>query len=193
MCVARRFRWRALHRLGPADDAGRRVDAGARRRRGRADHVGEPRRRGSQVAAGLTAAVFTTLAVIAIVWGAAHVVVGVPLRRHRAVGAPLALMLGSVDLLLLPYGTALGVYALWVLLSEKGRGSSRQARCFGLSISNSLSGIRIRIDVGSLMAHRRARRRPRAAAAMRRERPPAAADDPVARDHDSRHSGCTSA
>jgi hypothetical protein len=27
-------------------------------------------------------------------------------------------MLGSVDLLLLPYGTALGVYALWTLLRE---------------------------------------------------------------------------
>jgi len=27
----------------------------------------------------------------------------------------------SVDLLLLPYGTALGVYALWVLLNEEGK------------------------------------------------------------------------
>ena len=36
---------------------------------------------GGQVAAGLTAAAFTTLALIAIVWGVAHVVVGVPLRR----------------------------------------------------------------------------------------------------------------
>jgi len=33
----------------------------------------------------------------------------------------MALMLGSVDLLLLPYGTALGIYALWVLLSEGGK------------------------------------------------------------------------
>ena len=33
----------------------------------------------------------------------------------------MALMLGSVDLLLLPYGTALGVYALWVLLNEEGK------------------------------------------------------------------------
>ena len=30
-------------------------------------------------------------------------------------------MFGSVDLLLLPYGTALGVYALWVLLNEDGK------------------------------------------------------------------------
>jgi hypothetical protein len=78
-------------------------------------------RGGGQMAAGLTAAAFTTLAVIAIVWGAAHVAVGVPLRRHRPWARLLALMLGSVDLLLLPYGTALGIYAMWVLLNEEGK------------------------------------------------------------------------
>jgi len=78
-------------------------------------------RSGGGVAAGLTAAVFTTLAVIAIVWGAAHVVVGVPLRQRRPWARHVALMLGSVDLVLLPYGTALGVYALWVLLTEQGK------------------------------------------------------------------------
>ena len=73
---------------------------------------------GGQVAAGLTAAAFTTLAIIAIVWGVAHIVVGVPLGRHRSWARLVALMLGSVDLVLMPYGTALGVYALWVLLNE---------------------------------------------------------------------------
>jgi len=76
---------------------------------------------GGQVAAGLTAAAFTTLAFIAMLWGAAHVVVGVPLRRYTPWARLLALMLGSVDLLLLPYGTALGIYALWVLLTEDGK------------------------------------------------------------------------
>ena len=33
----------------------------------------------------------------------------------------LALMLASIDLVLLPYGTALGIYALWTLLHEDGR------------------------------------------------------------------------
>jgi hypothetical protein len=75
----------------------------------------------SSVAAGITAAVFTTLAFLAIVWGTAHVVVGVPLRRHTPWSRLTALMLGSVDLLLLPYGTAVGVYALWVLLNEQGK------------------------------------------------------------------------
>ena len=78
-------------------------------------------RPGGHVAAGLAAAIFTTLAVIAIVWGGAHVVAGVPLRRRRPWARLMALTLGSVDLLLLPYGTALGIYALWVLLSEGGK------------------------------------------------------------------------
>lgn len=74
-----------------------------------------------QFAAGLTAAAFTTLSVIAIVWGVAHVAVGVPLRRHRPSARLLALLLGSVDLILLPYGTALGAYALWVLLHDDSK------------------------------------------------------------------------
>ena len=73
------------------------------------------------MAAGIMAIVFTTLAIIAIVWGAAHVIVGIPLRRYRPWARVMALMLGSVDLLLLPYGTALGIYALWLLLREEGR------------------------------------------------------------------------
>jgi hypothetical protein len=76
---------------------------------------------GGEVAAGITAAAFTTLALIAMAWGAAHVIVGPPLRRHTPWSRLIALMLGSVDLLLLPYGTALGVYALWALLTEDGK------------------------------------------------------------------------
>lgn len=76
---------------------------------------------GGVLAAGLTAAAFTTLAVIAIVWGLAHVAVGLPLRRLRHWSRLAALMLGTVDLLLLPYGTALGAYALWVLLREDAK------------------------------------------------------------------------
>jgi hypothetical protein len=78
-------------------------------------------RGGGQMAAGITAVAFTLLATIAIVWGLAHVGVGVPLRRRRHWARHAALTLGAVDLLLLPYGTALGCYALWALLNEKGK------------------------------------------------------------------------
>jgi hypothetical protein len=76
---------------------------------------------GGEVAAGVTAAAFTALAIIAILWGTAHVVVGVPLRRRRPWSRLGALGLGAVDLLLLPYGTALGVYAMWILLHEESK------------------------------------------------------------------------
>jgi hypothetical protein len=76
---------------------------------------------GGQFAAGVTAFAFTTLAVIALVWGIAHIAVGLRLRRFNVRARLMALMLGSVDLVLLPYGTALGAYTLWVLLHEDGK------------------------------------------------------------------------
>jgi hypothetical protein len=87
-----------------------------------ANRAGAPAGPGNvAVAAGLTAATFGTLAIIAIIWGAAHVAVGVPLRRRRPAARILALTLGAVDIVLLPYGTALGCYAMWVLLNEEGK------------------------------------------------------------------------
>jgi len=77
--------------------------------------------RGGHVAAGLTAAVFITLAVIAILWGVAHVLIGVPLGKHSPRARLLAILAGSIDLLLLPFGTPLGIYALWVLLNERSK------------------------------------------------------------------------
>ena len=76
---------------------------------------------GRHVAAGLTAAVFITLAVIAIVWGVGHVCIGIPLRKRSPRARLLAILAGSIDLLLLPVGTPLGIYALWVLLNERGK------------------------------------------------------------------------
>ena len=52
---------------------------------------------GGQVAAGLTAAAFAALALIAILWGAAHVIVGVPLRRRRHWARLLALKIGRAS------------------------------------------------------------------------------------------------
>jgi len=73
------------------------------------------------VAAGLTAAAFITLAVIAILWGVGHVFIGVPLRRHSPKARLLAILAGSIDMVLLPFGTPLGIYALWVLLNERAK------------------------------------------------------------------------
>src|SRR5262245_36321074 len=76
---------------------------------------------GGQIAAVFVAAAFTTLAVMAIIWGVAHILVGLPVQRRRHWSRLAALMLGAVDLLLLPYGTALGVFTLWTLLRQDAR------------------------------------------------------------------------
>jgi len=85
--------------------------------------ITSPRRfdAGSQFAAGLTAAAFSTLALIALAWGIAHILVGLRLRRLNPRARLAALALGSIDLVLLPYGTALGIYSLWVLLHDDGK------------------------------------------------------------------------
>src|SRR5579864_9104061 len=42
-------------------------------------------------------------------------------RRHRQSGRVLAIGLSLPNLVLVPFGTALGVYALWVLLNDDAR------------------------------------------------------------------------
>jgi hypothetical protein len=73
------------------------------------------------LAAGVTAWMFTIVGVFALVWGGAHVWTAALLRRRRSYGRVVALALAVVNLLLLPFGTALGIYALWVLLTDGGR------------------------------------------------------------------------
>lgn len=72
-------------------------------------------------AAGLTAAVFALAGSFALIWGGAHVWSGALLRRQVPFGRIVALALAVVNLLILPFGTALGTYGLWVLLREEGR------------------------------------------------------------------------
>jgi hypothetical protein len=80
-----------------------------------------PDQEGVRLAAGLTAAVFATVGAFALLWGAVHVWAGELLRKRRAAGRMLTLALGVINLLLFPFGTALGAYALWTLLAEEGR------------------------------------------------------------------------
>ena len=83
---------------------------------------------GIEFAAGLTAAAFTLIGLLALAWGGAHVYVAALLKRRRPSGRVLALALALANLLVLPFGTALGIYALWVLLAEDGRRLFEPAR-----------------------------------------------------------------
>jgi hypothetical protein len=73
------------------------------------------------LAAGLTAGAFVLLGTFAVTWGALHVVAAKWLKQRRPAGRILLLALGLTNLLVLPFGTALGIYALWVLLTNEGR------------------------------------------------------------------------
>lgn len=72
-------------------------------------------------AAGVTATAFAVMGAVALLWGGAHVGASVLLRRRAAAGRFLTLGLAIVNLLVLPFGTALGAYALWILLTDEGR------------------------------------------------------------------------
>lgn len=76
---------------------------------------------GSELAAGLTALSFGIIAVLALLLGVLHLWVGAALRRYRPWARLLALGLGVINLVVFPFGTALGAYALWVLLKDEGR------------------------------------------------------------------------
>lgn len=72
-------------------------------------------------AAGLTAAAFAAFAVFSLFWGGAHLWAASLLRRRQPLGRVLMLGLAVANLLVLPFGTAFGAYALWVLLTNEGR------------------------------------------------------------------------
>jgi hypothetical protein len=73
------------------------------------------------LAAGVTAGVFAVIGLFALLLGCVHVWSALLLRRHEPLGRMLGLGLAVTNLLLLPFGTALGIYALWVLLANEGR------------------------------------------------------------------------
>ena len=81
-----------------------------------------------ELAAGLTAAVFALIGIFALLWGGAHAWAALLLKRRQPFGRILSLGLAVVNLLVLPFGTAFGAYALWVLLTNDGRRLFEPAR-----------------------------------------------------------------
>jgi len=73
------------------------------------------------LAAGLTAAAFAILGIFAVIWGALHLLAAKWLKQRKPAGRMLMLALALTNLLVLPFGTALGGYALWALLTNEGR------------------------------------------------------------------------
>lgn len=76
---------------------------------------------GNEVAAGITALAFAVCALVLLLAGAANAWAGKGLERLQPNGRLATLLLSVPNLFVLPFGTALGVYALWVLLHEDTR------------------------------------------------------------------------
>ena len=74
-----------------------------------------------RMAAGITAAAFVVFAIALLAGGGANVWAGRELRRNQPRGRLAVLWLGSLNLFVLPFGTALGIYAFWVLLHNETR------------------------------------------------------------------------
>ncbi len=58
-----------------------------------------------------------------VIAGGAMMATGRAVRRQRPSGRTAAIALALPNLVLVPFGTALGVYALWVLLNDDARGA----------------------------------------------------------------------
>jgi hypothetical protein len=80
-----------------------------------------PVRFGSEMAARLTGVTITIISLIALVWAALHLVVGRQLKRLRPAARLMALGLALGNVILFPFGSALGAYAFWALLKDDGR------------------------------------------------------------------------
>jgi uncharacterized membrane protein (DUF2068 family) len=76
---------------------------------------------GTEVAAGVTAATLAVVALTALAWAGVHYLCARGLWGYRPWARSLGLALGLFDLPLVPLGTGLGAYALWVLLQEDTR------------------------------------------------------------------------
>src|SRR5215203_5379616 len=83
---------------------------------------------GERVAAGVTALTFGVFAAALIIGGAANAWAGRALRRGEAAGRTAVLWLSVPNLFFLPFGTALGIYAWWVLLHNEARSMFAGAR-----------------------------------------------------------------
>jgi hypothetical protein len=79
---------------------------------------GEP---SAGLAANFLAALFLSLAVLALLCGGVHLWDAFALHRRREWARPIGIVLAMLDLVVLPFGTALGAYGLWVLAGSRSR------------------------------------------------------------------------
>jgi hypothetical protein len=80
----------------------------------------------NRLSAGATAATFAVFSAALLAGGLANAWAGAAIRKRQPAGRLATLGLAVPNLFVLPFGTALGVYAFWVLLHDETR------RMFGI-------------------------------------------------------------
>ena len=83
---------------------------------------------GEELAAGITAAAFAIFAFALLAAGGANAWAGAAIGRRQPSGRIATLWLGVLNLFVLPFGTALAIYAFWVLLHNESRAQFVGAR-----------------------------------------------------------------
>lgn len=81
----------------------------------------EPGSSQSALTAGLATTLFFIFAFGALGFGGVHLHNGVGLRRRHPRARTVGLVLAALNVFFLPFGTALALYAFWVLLSDATR------------------------------------------------------------------------
>lgn len=74
---------------------------------------------GDMQAIGITSAVGTTIALFLVIISLPGILAGVGLLKRRPWARILALVLGCLNLLNIPFGTLLGIYTIWVLMNSE--------------------------------------------------------------------------
>jgi phage shock protein PspC (stress-responsive transcriptional regulator) len=73
---------------------------------------------GDETVIAITGIVASALAIFLLVISAPGIICGFGLLKHRPWARVLALIIGVINLINIPFGTALGIYTLWVLMNE---------------------------------------------------------------------------
>lgn len=76
---------------------------------------------GDEMVIAITAIVASALAIFLLIISAPGIICGFGLLKHRSWARVLALIIGVINLINIPFGTALGIYTLWVLMHEKSQ------------------------------------------------------------------------
>ena len=84
--------------------------------------IGAGRDDEARLAGGLIMGIGMVVGVVIIVFSALFFFTGIKIRKQHGIGRTLGIVVSVLSLFSFPLGTALGVYGLWFLLGDLGKG-----------------------------------------------------------------------